>query len=86
MNCFNKICPICLVNPDKDTIIIKTPCNHFICFTCLENGGYELRNCPLCRFELFEAIGIQNGKEIFKLDQDNCPHCIMKKYKEKGLI
>lgn len=86
MNCFNSICPICLIKPNDNDIIIKTPCYHFICFTCLTNGGFKLRVCPLCRFDLIKATAnrFKSDEELFKMDEDNCPHCLMKDYMNKN--
>lgn len=87
MNCYNTECPICLNIPKDNDIIIKTLCGHFICFTCLENSGYTLRNCPLCRIDVNEATAnrFKSNEELFKMNENNCPHCRMKAYKERNV-
>lgn len=77
-------CPICLNVPKKDTVIIVTPCEHFICMNCLIVGGYNIRSCPMCRGELREAYGYKNREKIFTLDEVTCPHCIAKDYADNN--
>lgn len=74
-DCYNTDCPICLKKPSPEDIIIKTPCKHFICLSCLEIGGYALRKCPVCRQELMEAYGYKynSNERIFILNDKNCP-------------
>ena len=80
MNCYNSECSICFTTPQLNDIIIKTPCKHFICMKCLSDGGFRIRKCPLCRNKLTEAYGFQNNEQIFILNEENCPHCVVQQY------
>ena len=80
-NCFNTECSICLETPENKSIIIKTPCRHFICMKCFCVGGFSLRKCPTCRTKLSKAFVYEFGSDkiIYTISaEDNCPHCVMK--------
>lgn len=40
-------CPICL---EEIIFLVRTPCKHIYCFSCLLN--FNETSCPLCRREL----------------------------------
>ena len=85
MECYNNICCICYNKPKINDIVVITQCSHYICMTCFCDGGYKLLQCPLCRNALTEAYGYKYGtnEKIFTTNNENCPCCVAKKYREK---
>jgi len=84
MNCYNTNCPICFNKPENNDIIIRTSCKHFICLKCLNEGGFQIRTCPMCRRELIKAYvcTYSNNKPLIVLEEGKCcpcPDCIGKK-------
>lgn len=88
-DCFNSECCICLQPQLINNIIVKIPCRHFICINCFciaykSNYRHEwkLKKCPYCRDIISSGIGYKIGsnKKLFIVGENNCPHCIVKKY------
>ena len=87
MNCYNTKCPICFIKPKNNELIIKSSCKHFICLKCLQSGAYNLRKCPMCRFEISKAFihEYESDKKIITLGENNicpCPECLTKSLNE----
>lgn len=46
------VCPICTMEPEKDTHITELPCGHKFHGPCIALWLWKFNNCPLCRAEV----------------------------------
>ena len=50
-------CPVCFTDQSVRTVWCTLPCQHAVCYTCLERIAHSgTRRCPLCRDDLDTAL------------------------------
>nr|VVW88184.1 unnamed protein product [Nymphaea colorata] len=46
------ICPICLMQIERNDLVRKTPCSHTFHSNCIDSWCLKNLNCPVCRHDL----------------------------------
>jgi hypothetical protein len=46
------VCPICLMQVEKNDLVRKTPCGHTFHSNCIDSWCLKTLNCPVCRADL----------------------------------
>ena len=59
----SKLCPVCLENFQKDTVIYKLPCKHIFHQKCLIPWLERKCYCPNCKNDLYDHFLRQDREE-----------------------
>jgi hypothetical protein len=46
------VCPICLMQLERNDLVRKTPCAHTFHSSCIDSWCLKTLNCPVCRADL----------------------------------